>query len=54
MSISGADVLRLLKSDTAQEKDFVLVDLRREDFEVSRSSPPALRVEPSFELGDRT
>lgn len=42
-SISRDDVLRLLKSDTALEKDFVLIDLRREDFEESRSYSQARR-----------
>jgi hypothetical protein len=40
-SISRDEVLQLLKSNTTPKKDFVLVDVRRTDFEVdgvSRSS----------------
>lgn len=33
LSIDRHDVLRLLKSDTAKNENFVLVDLRRNDFE---------------------
>ena len=42
-SISRDDVLRLMKSDTALGEDFVLIDLRREDFEESRSYSQARR-----------
>lgn len=40
-SITRQQVLQLLKSDTAPGKSFVLVDLRRTDYEASVSCPLA-------------
>ena len=38
-SIKPSDVLQMLKSDAEHMKDFVLVDLRRVDYEVSLHQP---------------
>ena len=40
-SITRQEVLQLLKRDTSPVKNFVIVDLRRSDYEASTPYPPA-------------
>lgn len=42
VTISREEVLELLKSTPPEKRDFVLVDLRRNDFEVSQPPGPTV------------